>query len=201
MRSLGRSLARISHQGACRINKNNCNSMGDVTSSTFAPETDCAAAPSHGGAGPRAAPKAPAVARPRSSPIDQPPRVAGAPRRRLFHVRGFPRAPRLRAPEHAPAGKILRDNRGPWVESTTGAVVGRHNPIYTHSVSSRRSANRTCGFPASGSLRDHAFAHGRLRVVADRLTSPRSEIRNSSGKRVVPCPPILCFRHSHRRSR
>ncbi len=36
-----------------------------------------------------------------------------------------------------------------WVESTAGAVVGRHDPIYTHSVSSRRSANRTCGFPAS----------------------------------------------------
>ena len=31
------------------------------------------------------------------------------------------------------------------VESTTGAVAGRHDPIYTHSVSSRRSANRTCG--------------------------------------------------------
>ena len=35
----------------------------------------------------------------------------------------------------------------PLVESTTGAVVGRHDPIYTHSVSSRRSANRTWDFP------------------------------------------------------
>ena len=97
--------------------------------------------------------------------------------------------------------KILRDHHGPWVESTAGAVVGRHNPIYTHSVSSRRSANRTCGFPASGSLQDHAFAHGRSPVFANRFTSSSRKTKNSSGMRRVPCPPILCYRRNHQRSR
>ena len=79
--------------------------------------------------------------------------------------------------------------------------MGRHDPIYTHSVSSRRSANRTCGFPASGSLQDHAFAHGRSPVFANRLTSPSRKTKNSSGMRRVPCPPILCYRRNHQRSR
>ncbi len=77
---------------------------------------------------------------------------------------------RARRKRRAHRTKILRDHHGPWVESTTGAVAGRHDPIYTHSVSSRRSANRTCGFPASGSLRDHAFAHGGSRVGTDGRT-------------------------------
>ena len=75
------------------------------------------------------------------------------------------------------------------VESTTGAVVGRHNPIYTHSVSSRRSANRTCGFPASGSLQDHAFAHGGSRAGADGRTRRHNVwgARRASGE--SPCRP------------
>ena len=53
------------------------------------------------------------------------------------------------------------------VESTTGAVAQR-------SVSSRRSSNRTCGFPASGSrTRHHAFAHGRLCVRISNRASPK----------------------------
>ena len=75
------------------------------------------------------------------------------------------------------------------VESTTGAVVGRHNPIYTHSVSSRRSANRTCGFPASGSLQDHAFAHGGSRAGADGRTRRNNMLgaRRAGGE--SPCRP------------
>ena len=78
---------------------------------------------------------------------------------------------------------------GPPVESTTGAVVGRHNPIYTHSVSSRRAANRTCGFPASGSLQDHAFAHGGSRAGADGRTRRHNVLgaRWASGE--SPCRP------------
>ena len=58
-------------------------------------------------------------------------------------------------------------------------MVGRHNPICTHSVSSRRSANRTCGFPASGSLQDHAFAHGGSRAG----TNGRTRRNNMLGAR------------------
>ena len=101
--------------------------------------------------------------------------------------------------EHAHTKRILRDHRGPWVESTTGAVAGRHDPIYTRSVSSRRSANRTCGFPASGSLRDHAFAHGGSRVGTD----GRTRRNDTLGARKFLCgeSPIRCFRHNHRRGR
>ena len=76
-----------------------------------------------------------------------------------------------------------------WVESTTGAVVGRRHPIYTHSVSSRRSANRTCGFAASGSLRAHAFAHGGSRVGADGRTRRNNVLgaRRAGGE--SPCRP------------
>ncbi len=90
--------------------------------------------------------------------------------------------------------------RGPWVESTTGAVVGRPSPIWTHSVSSRRSANRTCGFPASGSLRDHAFAHGGSRVDTDGCSR-----RNTScalvGMAVSPLIPATRCRNNHQRGR
>ena len=51
----------------------------------------------------------------------------------------------------------------------------------THAVSSRRSSNRTCGTIASGSLRDHAFAHGKSRVRTDRRTSPNTSSRYSLG--------------------
>ena len=118
----------------------------------------------------------------------------------ILFLRGVPpRAPQLKAPEHAHTKRILRDHRGPWVESTTGAVAGRHDPIYTRSVSSRRSANRTCGFPASGSLRDHAFAHGGSRVGTD----GRTRRNDTLGARKFLCgeSPIRCFRHNHRRGR
>ena len=43
------------------------------------------------------------------------------------------------------------------------------------SVSTSRSSNRTCRFPASGSrTRAHAFAHGSLRPRAARRTRPRN---------------------------
>ena len=84
---------------------------------------------------------------------------------------------------------LLTTAVGYSVESTTGAVVGRHNPIYTHSVSSRRSANRTCGFPASGSLQDHAFAHGGSRAGADGRTRRNNMLgaRRAGGE--SPCRP------------
>ena len=86
------------------------------------------------------------------------------------------------------SGDLLKYRKG-LVESTTGAVVGRHNPIYTHSVSSRRSANRTCGFPASGSLQDHAFAHGGSRAGADGRTRRNNMLgaRRDGGE--SPCRP------------
>ena len=68
-------------------------------------------------------------------------------------------------------------------------MAGRHDPIYTHSVSSRRSANRTCGFPASGSLQDHAFAHGGSRAGADGRTRRNNMLgaRRAGGE--SPCRP------------
>ena len=43
------------------------------------------------------------------------------------------------------------------------------------SVSTSRSSNRTCGFPASGfRTRTHAFAHGKLRLIRRSRTSPSS---------------------------
>ena len=79
------------------------------------------------------------------------------------------------------------------VESTTGAVAGRHDPIYTHSVSSRRSANRTCGFPASGSLQDHAFAHGGSRAGADGRTRRNNML---GARRVVAVNPLAAHRRA-----
>ena len=58
---------------------------------------------------------------------------------------------------------------------------GRSAEPITHAVSSRRSSNRTCGTIASGSLRDHVFAHGKSRVRTDRRTSPKTSSRYSLG--------------------
>ncbi len=50
------------------------------------------------------------------------------------------------------------------------------------SVSTSRSSNRTGPIKASGSrTRDHAFAHGRLRVSLDRRMSPNFSYRYASG--------------------
>ena len=94
-----------------------------------------------------------------------------------------------------PAAPIIHacaaDGPADWteVESTTGAVAGRHNPIYTHSVSSRRSANRTCGFPASGSLRDHAFAHGGSRAGTNGRTRHNCVLCTRRDGGESPCRP------------
>jgi len=82
------------------------------------------------------------------------------------------------------------------VESRCGAVAA------SRSVSTSRSSNRTCGFPASGSrTRTHDFAHGKLRVRTLSRTSPRVWYRYSSENRVNPVLRILCLAHNHRRSR
>ena len=76
-----------------------------------------------------------------------------------------------------------------------------HSP-YPGSVFASRSSNRTCGFPASGSRREHhAFAHGKLRVRSSSLTSPSVSYRYSAGKRAIPVLPSLCLRRNHCRSR
>src|SRR5215472_13401193 len=68
-------------------------------------------------------------------------------------------------------------------------------------VSTSRSSNRTCGFPASGSrTRTHAVAHGRRRLVATNRTKPSWSCRYSLGKRAYSRVRTLCFKHSHRRS-
>jgi hypothetical protein len=47
--------------------------------------------------------------------------------------------------------------------------LSKHDP-----VSTSRSSNRTCGFPASGSrTRAHAFAHGRLWARSDRRANAK----------------------------
>ena len=72
---------------------------------------------------------------------------------------------------------------------------------YHSSVSTSRSSNRTCGFPASGfRTGHHAFAHGKLRVRSASRTKPSSWYRDTSGKRETPRPGTLCLRHSHWRS-
>jgi hypothetical protein len=71
------------------------------------------------------------------------------------------------------------------------------------SVSTPRSSNRTCGFPASGfRRRRHGFALAApyRGAVRSRLTSPSTRCRYSSGYLPPPSPCTLCFRHSHRRS-
>ena len=70
------------------------------------------------------------------------------------------------------------------------------------SVSTSRSSNRTCGFPASGSrTRIHAFAHGKLRIRPSIRVRPSVSYRTSLGNRDVPFPGIRCLLHSHQRSR
>ena len=70
------------------------------------------------------------------------------------------------------------------------------------SVSTSRSSNRTCRFPASGfRTRTHAFAHGTLRSHRRSRTRPNPRCRTLSGKHVSAFPVCtLCFRHNHRRS-
>ena len=85
-----------------------------------------------GASAPQPVPSAPPVARPRSSPMDQPPPVAGAPRRRLFHgswIEHLPvvlshRLARAEKPPSAPLEcleNLLRSRYGPCarVETTS----------------------------------------------------------------------------------
>ena len=101
------------------------------------------------------------------------------------------------------------------VESTTGAVaVGRWgvavsggfrdagasvHAMAPFPVAAHRTGRADFPHPALG--RDHAFAHGRLALRCARWVRPRSLHRSSSGKRTNFPDRILCFRHSHRRSR
>ena len=81
----------------------------------------------------------------------------------------------------------------------SGAGVSLADP---YSVSTSRSSNRTCGFPASGfRTRTHACAHGKLRVSTDSFINPNVVSRYASGQRDQPELSILCFPHNHRRSR
>ena len=65
------------------------------------------------------------------------------------------------------------------------------------SVSTSRSSNRTCGFPASGSrTRTHAFAHAARRAITQSGRAPIAVYRYASEKRASPRPASLCFRRT-----
>ena len=107
------------------------------------------------------------------------------------------------------------NSRARRVESTTGAVaVGRWgvavsggfrdagasiHAMAPFPVAAHRTGRADFPHPALG--RDHAFAHGRLALRCARWVRPRSLHRSSSGSRTNFPDRILCFRHSHRRSR
>ena len=107
------------------------------------------------------------------------------------------------------------NSKGSRVESTTGAVaLGRWgvavaggfrdagasiHAMAPFPVAAHRTGRADFPHPALG--RDHAFAHGRLALRCARWVRPRSLHRSSSGKRTNFPDRILCFRHSHRRSR
>ncbi len=66
------------------------------------------------------------------------------------------------------------------------------------SVSTSRSSNRMCGFPASGSRRKgHDVAHGSLLVRLVRQTRPSTSCRDASGNLLVAGHTSLCLAHSH----
>jgi hypothetical protein len=65
-------------------------------------------------------------------------------------------------------------------------------------VSTLRSSNWMCGFPASSSRRKgHEVAHGKLRVRLVRQTRPSMVVRESFGNRLVPGQSSLCLAHNH----
>ena len=66
-------------------------------------------------------------------------------------------------------------------------------------AAARRTAG--AGSPASGSLREHAFAHGRSRSFTPRRARRSSLSSSASGKRSRPVSPILCFIRNHPRNR
>jgi hypothetical protein len=77
--------------------------------------------------------------------------------------------------------------------SSAGASLASPCP-----VSTSRSSNRTCGFPASGSRwKHHDFAHEKLLVRSGSRISPSVSYRCSSGNFPVPGFGTLCFLHSH----
>jgi len=77
--------------------------------------------------------------------------------------------------------------------SSVGASLARHA-----SVSTSRSSNRTCGFPASGSRRKcHDVAHGKLLVRLLRQTRPSTSCRVAGGNRLLPGHSTLCLAHNH----
>jgi hypothetical protein len=77
--------------------------------------------------------------------------------------------------------------------SSAGASLASPCP-----VSTSRSSNRTCGFPASGSRwKHHDFAHEKLLVRSGSRISPSVSYRCSSGNFPVPGFDTLCFLHSH----
>ena len=67
-----------------------------------------------------------------------------------------------------------------------------------YSVSTSRSSNRTCRFPASGSRRKrHEFAHEKLRFRCVSRTSPNVVYRLSRGNLPNAGHGTLCLMHSH----
>ena len=81
----------------------------------------------------------------------------------------------------APKGRLLRHNR---TFQTLRNII--RNATY---------------FPHPALSRDHAFAHGRPRVVGARRARPQSFHSLSSEKRTYLPDLTLCFRQNHCRSR
>jgi hypothetical protein len=129
--------------------------------------------------------------------------------RRWWHRLGKPRYP------NASHLTVTADCRpAPAVESTTGAVAAGHEGSCCptafalcrclissdrSSVSSRRSSNRTCRFPASGfRLRHQAFALGKSVRRSGKAKRPSVSWRYSSGCRRYPVPACPLRRTNQR---